>query len=101
MRSAYLKDDGARVYEDGNYLVTGGWVLSRSGETKRINISWESLFEIDKKERIYELFVQKQPNIEYLLNLEIIYPSGIEGQKNRIVRSYKIDSDRLIELKIE
>jgi len=45
--------------------------------------------------------VQSQPNVSYVLNLEIEYPSGVEDQKNTILKSYVIDKDKLIEIKID
>lgn len=101
MKSAYLKDDAVRIYEDGNYLVSGGWVLTQSQNSKNINFSWKEKQASVIKDNIYKLFVQSQPNVSYVLNLEIEYPSGVEDQKNTILKSYVIDKDKLIEIKID
>ena len=101
MKSAYLKDDAVRIYEDGNYLVSGGWVLTQSQNSKNINFSWKEKQASVIKDNTYKLFVQSQPNVSYVLNLEIEYPSGVEDQKNTILKSYVIDKDRLIEIKID
>lgn len=101
MKSAYLKDDAVRIYEDGNYLVSGGWALTQSQNSKNINFSWKEKQASVIKDNIYKLFVQSQPNVSYVLNLEIEYPSGVEDQKNTILKSYVIDKDKLIEIKID
>lgn len=101
MKSAYLKDDAVRIYEDGNYLVSGGWALTQSQNSKNINFSWKEKQASVIKDNIYKLFVQSQPNVSYVLNLEIEYPSGVEDQKNTILKSYVIDEDKLIEIKID
>lgn len=101
MKSAYLKDDAVRIYEDGNYLVSGGWALTQSQNSKNINFSWKEKQASVIKDNTYKLFVQSQPNVSYVLNLEIEYPSGVEDQKNTILKSYVIDKDRLIEIKID
>jgi hypothetical protein len=99
-KTAYLASDDVRVYEDGDFLITGGWVLTNSGQDKKIELDWKSNYKIDKNEKTYRLFVQKQPNVSYLLNLEISYPSYING-KNVITKNITIDGDKLIEIKID
>ncbi|MFA5230266.1 MAG: hypothetical protein WC422_02415 [Candidatus Paceibacterota bacterium] len=46
------------------------------------------------------MFVQKQSNVDYLLNVEINYPSENNGE-NVIVKNIYIDSDKLIEIKLD
>ncbi len=97
-KTAYLASDDVRVYEDGNFLIVGGWNVSSSGQNKKIEIDWKSNYKIE--DGVYKLFVQKQPNVDYILSLEISYPSNING-KNTINKSVNIDEDKLIEIKID
>ena len=99
-RTAYLASDDVRVYEDGDFLITGGWVITNSNQSKKIEFDWSSDYIVDKKEKIYRLFVQKQANVDYVLSLEINYPSESNG-KNTITKNINIDSDKLIEIKID
>ena len=99
-KTAYLSKDDVRVYEDGNFLITGGWVTSLSKQSKKIEINWDSNYTIDKDEKIYRLFVQKQPNVDYVLSLKINYPSDVNGV-NVINKNININSDKLIEIKLD
>jgi hypothetical protein len=49
---------------------------------------------------VYRLFVQKQPNVNYDLNLEVSYPSDINGD-NIITKNIDINKDQLIEIKLD
>lgn len=99
-KTAYLSKDDVRVYEDGDFLITGGWVTSTPKQTKTIEMSWDSNYTIDEEEKVYRLFVQKQPNVDYVLNLKINYPSDVNGV-NVINKNININSDRLIEIKLD
>lgn len=99
-KTAYLAEDDVRVYENNDFMTIGGWVVTNSNQSKNIEMNWQSNYQVDKEEKIYRLFVQKQPNIDYLLNVEINYPSDNNGQ-NVIVKNIYIDSDKLIEIKLD
>ncbi|MDD3156198.1 MAG: hypothetical protein PHP14_02050 [Candidatus Pacebacteria bacterium] len=46
------------------------------------------------------MFVQKQPNVDYVLSLKINYPSDVNGV-NVINKNININSDKLIEIKLD
>ncbi len=96
-KMAYLASDDVRVYEDREYFSIGGWVISGSNSQKKVEFNWSPKYTI--KDNIYKLFVQKQPNVDYILNLEVSYPSN--GGENTITKNINIDSDKLIEIKLD
>jgi len=100
LKTAYLASDDVRVYDKDNFLILGGWVVSKSKQNKKIEINYSSDYKIDKEERIYRLFVQKQPNVDYLLNIELSYPSDNNGE-NTITKNININKDKLIEIKLD
>jgi hypothetical protein len=81
-------------------MTIGGWVVTNSNQSKNIGINWQSNYQVDKEDKTYRLFVQKQSNVDYLLNVEINYPSENNGE-NVIVKNIYIDSDKLIEIKLD
>lgn len=99
-KTAYLVSDDVRVYEDRGFLIVGGWAITGSGNQKKIEVQWDPVYKIDGEENVYKLFVQKQPNVDYMLNLEIKYPSDINGD-NVIMKNINVDKDRLIEIKLD
>jgi len=99
-KTAYLAEDDVRVYENNDFMTIGGWVVTNSNQSKNIGINWQSNYQVDKEDKTYRLFVQKQSNVDYLLNVEINYPSENNGE-NVIVKNIYIDSDKLIEIKLD
>jgi hypothetical protein len=95
---AYLASDDVRIYEDREFLTIGGWVISGSNSRKKIDFEWTSKYQVSDK--VYKLFIQKQPNVDYSLSLEVSYPSNNNGD-NVITRNININSDKLIEIKLD
>ncbi len=99
-KTAYLAEDDARIYKNNNFMTMGGWVITNSGQSKNVEINWKPSYKIDKADNIYRLFIQKQPNIDYSLNVEVIYPSE-NNTENVIVKNIYVDRDKLIEIKLD
>lgn len=99
-RTAYLAGDDVRVYKNNDFMILGGWVITSSNQSKKFEINWKPKYQIDKDDNIYRLQVQKQPNVDYLLNVEITYPSHNNGE-NVIVKNIYVEDDKLIEIKLD
>ncbi len=96
-KMAYLASDDVRIYEDREYFSVGGWVISGSNSQKKVEFNWSPKYVV--KDNTYKLFVQKQPNVDYILNLEVSYPS--DSGENVITKNINIDRDKLIEVKLD